>query len=752
MINKIRSKYLLQELFSFIIEYKKLKLIKNNSYLIKKLDLSIYDFKIFFFYTKIKKYDCLDTSDFYMQFYKDFNSIIENKKELDELFFNCLSKSENFDLNILDSSFDLIINNPFFKNNIRISMNDIRDIKFLFQDKIPKLLLIKNNKLTDKAIKTFQEIFNLFSTNGKMNKIQGTEFVNSMMNMNIQINENNQYVNNLFSKYDIDNDGLLSFEDFIQFYLNSIKNKIDSVWKHLYLLGYNNLLEKNKEIDYYYILNHEEEFEISKYTNIMKISKEKIYKLSLFDDIDKIFLQYFNNNQIFKNLKIIDISIYNLNQMINLNIICPNIEELNLKVIEEDLIYNINELNNIFPNMNILNIFIETKFDLFNLLRNLINSKIENLKIYINDNDVTINSKILLKNIKNLEIEGYNINNFLFHFFNNIELPNLRKYILNTDINNINNQILISNNNDYNIINQFIIDTLNNKNKFDLKTFFYLPNQLKFIKHLQLNFHFFSFIYKNKRGKNHLFKFNINNKNEFKQYYSNIDLTIDENEIIKYKKIDIKGINDENKTKEIIEKENINLCDIYFNLNLNQYFIKSFKNLRSIYSENEVNFSILNKLLNHNMNNLKYINLIIGDISNNFYDILSKIIKSPNLKTLILKLHSNNFNNNNIIDLLTLIENTKQLRIINITQNKNDKYDINLKAILKQFPKLEKRKYYFDEFIIGNEIFVSKQKYIIIYKINKKNLKKKIKLLGDENKEISNKYILYLNNKKIINK
>ena len=92
------------------------------------------------------------------------------------------------------------------------------------------------------------------------------------MNMNIHINENNKYVNNLFSKYDIDNDGLLSFEDFNNFYLNSIKNKIDSVWKHLYLLGYNNLLEKNKEIDYYYILNHEEEFDISTYSNIMKIS------------------------------------------------------------------------------------------------------------------------------------------------------------------------------------------------------------------------------------------------------------------------------------------------------------------------------------------------------------------------------------------------------------------------------------------------------------------------------------------------
>ena len=253
MIKKMHSKYILQELFLFITEHKKLKLIQNNSYLIKKLDLSIYDFKIFFFYTKIKKYDCLDTSDFYMQFYKDFNSIIENKKELDELFFNCLSKSENFDLNILDSSFDLIINNPFFKNNIRISMNDIRDIKFLFQDKIPKLLLIKNNKLTEKAIKVFKDIFNIFSTNGKMDKNQVKNFLNSTMDILIcNIDKDIDY---LFLIYDVDEDGLLSFEDILKMFLNSINKDIDSVWKQFFSLGYNHLLEQTEEIDYNYIFN-----------------------------------------------------------------------------------------------------------------------------------------------------------------------------------------------------------------------------------------------------------------------------------------------------------------------------------------------------------------------------------------------------------------------------------------------------------------------------------------------------------------
>ena len=509
MIHKIQSKYILQTLFSYISENKMLKLIRNNNSLIKKLDLSIDYFKEYFYLKKIEEYDWFYINDYYIEFYNDFSSIIENDK-IRTIFLNLLSKNNNFVLNILDNDFDDILKNEYFKDIIRINLDGIYNIKDLFKKNIPRMLLIKNNKLIDKVIKIFKDIFNSFSTNGKMNKIQCAKFINSMMNRNIPINENNEYVNKLFSEFDINKNGLSSFEDFNNFFLNLIKNQNDSVWKRLYLSGYNNLLEKNKEIDYTYILNHEKEFEKSTYTNIMNLSNEKIYKLSLFNNIDTLILQYFNENKKFENLKKIDISIYNLNQMVSLNITCPYIEELNLKIIKTDLNYNIYEWNTIFPifpNMTIINLFIETQYNLFNFFNYLRNS-IENLKIYIEDVDVKIYSKItikkiILKKIKNLEIEGYNynINNFLCDFFNNIELPNLQKYIINTDINNINNQILISNNNDYNIINQFIIDTLNNKNKFDLKSFFSLSNRLNSIKYLQLNFLFFLlFIKKNEEN------------------------------------------------------------------------------------------------------------------------------------------------------------------------------------------------------------------------------------------------------------
>ena len=46
ILSNIHSKYLIQELFSYIEENKKLKIIKYNLFLLNKLDLSINDYKI----------------------------------------------------------------------------------------------------------------------------------------------------------------------------------------------------------------------------------------------------------------------------------------------------------------------------------------------------------------------------------------------------------------------------------------------------------------------------------------------------------------------------------------------------------------------------------------------------------------------------------------------------------------------------------------------------------------------------------
>ena len=93
-------------------------------------------------------------------------------------------------------------------------------------------------------------------------------------------------------------------------------------------------------------------------------------------------------------------------------------------------------------------------------MRNLKDSKIYTLNIYIFNNDdinYIFESQIILKNIINLEIninEEYK-NNFMFEFFNNIELPYLKKYILNLHSNQFINQKLKLNNSDFNVLINF---------------------------------------------------------------------------------------------------------------------------------------------------------------------------------------------------------------------------------------------------------------------------------------------------------
>ena len=81
-----------------------------------------------------------------------------------------------------------MISNLYFKKNIRINLDD------LIEENIPKILLIKDNKLTNKAIKTFKDIFNLFSINNKMNKIQCAQFMSSIMKE--EFKENNKRIKN----------------------------------------------------------------------------------------------------------------------------------------------------------------------------------------------------------------------------------------------------------------------------------------------------------------------------------------------------------------------------------------------------------------------------------------------------------------------------------------------------------------------------------------------------------------------------
>jgi len=74
-----------------------------------------------------------------------------------------------------------------------------------------------------------------------------------------------------------------------------------------------------------------------------------------------------------------------------------------------------------------------------------------------------------------------------------------------------------------------------------------------------------------------------------------------------YQKIDIKRLNNNiNEDEKIIEDEGTKLCDINLSIGIKKYYIKSFKDINSIYCENEINIIQLKTLINHKeLENLK---------------------------------------------------------------------------------------------------------------------------------------------------
>ena len=146
---RIHSKYILQELFSFISEKRKFKLIKYCNSLKKKLDLSIDDFLKFYVKNKIEKYDFIYVKNYLEKFKNDFNDII-NKKDL---IINGISRNINFDLKLVDDNFNIIINDSYFENNVRINLDDL----FFFN--IPRMIIIKNHRFTRKHLKHLKIFF-----------------------------------------------------------------------------------------------------------------------------------------------------------------------------------------------------------------------------------------------------------------------------------------------------------------------------------------------------------------------------------------------------------------------------------------------------------------------------------------------------------------------------------------------------------------------------------------------------------------
>ena len=272
-----------------------------------------------------------------------------------------------------------------------------------------------------------------------------------------------------------------------------------------------------------------------------------------------------------------------------------------------------------------------------------------------------------------------------------------------------------------------------------------------------MNLTTFNYTYKKIRNQNYFFKFNLKNKEDLLKYYSSLDLSIDENEIIKYKKIKIKGLDSSKDISSLTikEKKQFNLCDICVNNNQKEYCIRSFSELRSIYCENinQTN-ELLEKLNNLNIifDKLKYINLTIGNVNqflyNNFSNFLSK---TKNLKSIILRLNPQDFNEENIGFFLSLIENLKKVKIVKINQNSDNSEKYIIPNILEQYPKIKHKFNCFNKFVIGGKEFIKKFKkntilnshIQCIYEVDDYFLGKECILLGNEDL-LNNNIQLYL--------
>ncbi len=234
-ITKINSKLVLSQLFSFVPIKRQITIIKYNKFLNSQLE-TIKLIKTIFFKERIKNYEFNYVEEYLNKFKEDFNEFIK-EEEFDYFFYNSLSKKKNFYLKFSDKDFFSLINNNYFNENLSIETDN------LLNEIIPKIPLIKDNKLTEEILNILKNIFDSFSFDELLTKNQASKLMSEIMNK--EIKENDKIISDLFLVYDYNKDDYLNFEGFYNFYYNKIKNNIDKVWKSLYNLGYNNILKKN---------------------------------------------------------------------------------------------------------------------------------------------------------------------------------------------------------------------------------------------------------------------------------------------------------------------------------------------------------------------------------------------------------------------------------------------------------------------------------------------------------------------------
>ena len=270
---KIKSQLIYNEIFSFMKEKRKLEIIKYSKYLHQKLDILIPNYKEIFFLNKFSKYNNYSSVyNYWIQFNNTFR--YENNEDLFQLFLTYLSKKKDLILNLTDINFNILIKSRYFNDNMNIELKNL--------DISPKELLIQENKFTHLSIKILREIFELFSSNGKMSKEQSIKFINTFNNQT-----QNNYNNNILFSYA--NDGFLLFENFLEYYFTLIQSNFTLVFENL--IKFYNILEKNRKYDIDYLKSHFNKLERNIIlSNFLQIINKKIQKLCINELIKYILI------------------------------------------------------------------------------------------------------------------------------------------------------------------------------------------------------------------------------------------------------------------------------------------------------------------------------------------------------------------------------------------------------------------------------------------------------------------------------
>jgi ubiquitin carboxyl-terminal hydrolase 34 len=92
--------------------------------------------------------------------------------------------------------------------------------------------LIINGRLSAKAAKAFESIFDKYSTNGLMNKVECNRFIAACLN-DPPTKTYDDRIANVFDKYDEDKDDQLTIKNFLEFYEDSAKDRPQTVWNNL---------------------------------------------------------------------------------------------------------------------------------------------------------------------------------------------------------------------------------------------------------------------------------------------------------------------------------------------------------------------------------------------------------------------------------------------------------------------------------------------------------------------------------------